>query len=99
MVLGSGVRSRFKKGKGKCLIVFVLFCFIILGLDDANPLCHLLYVLLLLWDAWIGVGDYEEKREIQTAGCTCVIDERSSLAEVTRNDKLCVCVFLLIKAG
>lgn len=41
MVLGSGVKSRFKKGKGKCLIVFVLFCFIILGLDDANhhPLC------------------------------------------------------------
>lgn len=24
----------------------------------------ILYVLLLLWDAWIGVGDYEEKREI-----------------------------------
>lgn len=96
MVKGSGVENKSKKGKEKCLMVL---CFIMLGLDDASFSAISFIKLLLLWGIWIGVWvNFEEKREIQTADCACVIDGRGSLPELIWN-KVCVCVFPWIKGG
>lgn len=76
--MGLWSESKLKKAKEQCLIVFfyhdgVGWCNTSLLLPWQNCSCF--------WTCGLGLGNYEAKRELQAAGCACVVDEMSSLQE------------------